>query len=172
LALQSGGLVLDNSPGIARSIRQSVEEASGFYTVSFDPLPATQPDEYHDLKVQIKVPGLSARTNTGYYDQPVFYDRPRVPARRVTVHELEQILDTANKEHDDELAKQLAGLELTERLSGSRLSLWKDRLRGKKSNAALVALADESVFLDPPLRRFSLTQRPILTRSARCCREQ
>jgi hypothetical protein len=68
----------------------------------------------------------------------------------VAVQELEQILDTANKEHDDELANQLAGLELTERLSSSRLSLWKDRLRGKKSKAALVALADESAFLDAP----------------------
>lgn len=150
LALQSGGIVLDNSPGIARSIGQSVEDASEFYTVSFDPPPAAQPDQYHDLKVQIKVPGLSARTNTGYYDQPVFYDQPRVPARRVTVHELEQILDTTNDEHDGELAKQLDGLELSERLNSSLLSLWKNRLRGKKSTAALVALADESAFLDPP----------------------
>jgi VWFA-related protein len=150
LALQSGGLVLDKSSDIARAIRQCVEDASEFYTVSFDPPHATQPDEYHDLKVQIDTPGLSARTNTGYYDQPVFYDQPRVPARRVTVYELEQILDTANDEHDGELAKQLAGLELTERFNSSQLSLWKDRLRGKKSTAALVALADESAFLDPP----------------------
>ena len=90
------------------------------------------------------------RTNTGYYDQPVFYDQPRVPARRVTVHELEEILDTANDEHDGELAKQLVGLELSERLNSSLLSRWQNRLRGKKSIAALVALADESAFLDPP----------------------
>jgi len=150
LALQSGGLVLDKSPDIARAIRQCAEDASEFYTVSFDPPPAAQPDEYHDLKVEINAPGLSARTNTGYYDQPVFYDQPRVPAKRVTVHELEQILDTANDEHDGELAKQLAGLELSERLNSSLLSLWKNRLRGKKSKAALIALADESAFLDPP----------------------
>jgi VWFA-related protein len=149
LALQSGGLVLDESD-IVRAIRDCVDDAGEFYTVSFDPPHATQPDEYHDLKVQMNVPGLSARTNTGYYDQPVFYDQPRVPARRVTVYELEQILDTANDEHDGELAKQLAGLELTERFNSSQLSLWKDRLRGKKSTAALVALADESAFLDPP----------------------
>jgi hypothetical protein len=118
--------------------------------MSFDPPNAAQPDEYHDLKVQIGAPGLSARTNTGYYDQPVFYDQPRVPARRVSLHELEQILDTANDEHDGELAKQLAGLELSERLNSNLLSLWKNRLRGKKSIAALVALADESAFLAPP----------------------
>jgi VWFA-related protein len=149
LALQSGGLVLDGS-GIVRGIGHCVEDASAFYTVSFDPPDAAQPDEYHDLKLQIEASGLSARTNTGYYNQPVFYDQPRMPARRVTVHELERILDTANEENDGELAKQLAGLELSERLNSSLLSLWKNRLRGKKSIAALVALADESAFLDPP----------------------
>jgi hypothetical protein len=121
-----------------------------FYTISFDPPTAAHPDEYHDLKVQIGAPGLSARTNTGYYDQPVFYDQPRFPGRRVSVHELEQILNTANPEQDGELAKQLAGLKLSERLNSGLLSLWKNRLHGKKSIAALVALADESAFLDPP----------------------
>jgi VWFA-related protein len=149
LALQSGGLVLEGL-GIVRGIGHCVEDASAFYTVSFDPPHAAQPDEYHDLNVQIGRPGLSAHTNTGYYDQPVFYDQPRVPARRVTVQELEQMLGTANEENDGELAKLLSGLELKERLSSSHLSLWKDRLRGKKSKAALAALADESVFLDPP----------------------
>jgi VWFA-related protein len=149
LALQSGGLVLDGS-GIVRGIGHCVEDASAFYTVSFDPPHAAQPDEYHDLNAQIGEPGLSAHTNTGYYDQPVFYDQPRVPARRVTVQELEQMLGTANEENDGELAKLLSGLELTERLSSSRLSIWKDRMHGKRSKAALAALADESAFLDPP----------------------
>jgi VWFA-related protein len=178
LALQSGGLVLDKSPDIARAIRQCVEDASEFYTVSFNPPLAAQPDEYHDLKVEINASRLSGRTNTGYYDQPVFYDQPRVPARRVTVYELEQILDTANAEHDGELAKQLAGLELTERLSSTRLSLRKVRLRGKKSIAALVVLADESAFLDPPATEILSdpapdldTQRQMLSRTVKYLKE-
>jgi VWFA-related protein len=178
LALQSGGLVLDKSPNIVHALRDCVEDASAFYTVSFDPPHAAQPDEYHDLKVQTNMPGLSARTNTGYYNQPVFYDQPRVPARRVTVQELQQILDTANKEHDDELAKQLTGLELTERLTSSRLSLWKDRLSGKKSKAALVALADESAFLDPPATEILSdpapdleTQRQMISRTVNYLKE-
>jgi VWFA-related protein len=150
LAIQSGGLVLDELSDISRSIQRCVEDARMFYTISFDPPYAVQPDEYHDLKIQIAEPGLSARTNTGYYDQPVFYDQPSFPARRVSVHELEQILDAANAEHDDELAKQLSGLELSERLNSNLLSLWKNRLRGKKAVAALVTLADEGAFLDPP----------------------
>ena len=178
LAIQSGGLVLDELSDISRSIEHCVEDARVFYTMSFDPPNAAQPDEYHDLKVQIGAPGLSARTKTGYYDQPVFYDQPRFPARRVSVHELEQILDTANDEQDGELAKQLAGLELSERLNSSLLSLWKNRLRGKKSIAALVALADESAFLDPPAAEIlsdpapSLdTQRQMISRTVKYLKE-
>jgi VWFA-related protein len=150
LAIQNGGLVVDEFSEISRSIEHCVEDARVFYTLSFDAPYAAQPDEYHDLKVQIEAPGLSARTTTGYYDQPVFYDQPSLPARRVSVHELDQILDTANAKKDGELAKELADLELSERLNSNLLSLWKNRLRGKKSIAALVALADESAFLDPP----------------------
>jgi VWFA-related protein len=178
LALQSGGLVLDASPDIVRGIARCVEDASAFYTVSFDPPHAAQPDEYHDLKVQIGAPGLSARTNTGYYDQPVFYDQPRVPARRVTVQELEEMLGTANEENDGELAKLLTGLELKERLSSSQFLIWKDRLHGKKSKAALTALADESAFLDPPAAEIlsdsapSLdTQRQMLSRTVKYLKE-
>jgi VWFA-related protein len=162
LAIQSGGLVVDEYTEISRSIENCVEDARAFYTLSFDPPYAAQVDEYHDLKVQIESPGLFARTTTGYYDQPVFYDQPSFAARRVSVHELEQILNTANAEQDGELAKQLAGLELSERLNSSQLSLWKNRLRGKKSIAALVALADESAFLDPPAAEIPSSEAPDL----------
>ncbi len=150
LAIQSGGLVLDPISDIGRAIEDCVEDARVFYTVSFDPPHAAKPDEYHDLKVEVETPGLSARTNSGYYNQPVYYDQPRVPTKRVTVQELEQLLGSAGEKHDGALAEELAGLELSERLSSKRLSLWQDRLRGKKSKAALAALADSSAFLDPP----------------------
>ena len=162
LAIQSGGLVLDASQGTMRGIEHCVEDASAFYTVSFDPPHAAQPDEYHDLKLQIGAIGLSARANTGYYNQPVFYDQPRVPAKRVTVHELQQILEAAKEEHEGELTKQLTGVELSERLSSSQLSLWKDRLHGKNSRAALVALADGSAFLAPPAEEILSDRAPDL----------
>jgi VWFA-related protein len=178
LAIQSGGLVLDELSDISRSIEHCVEDARVFYTMSFDPPTAALPDEYHDLKVQIGAPGLTARTNIGYYDQPVFYDQPRFPARRVSVHELEQILDTANDEQDGELTKQLASLELSERLNSNLLSLWKNRLRGRKSIAALVALADESAFLDPPAAEILSdpapdveTQRQMISRTVKYLKE-
>ena len=150
LAIQSGGLILDSSPDIPKGIERCIQDAGAFYTLSFDPPHAAHVDEYHDLKVDVASPGLSAHTTTGYYNQPVFYDEPRVPVKQITVHELQQRLDAAGEEHDGELADELTGLELSERLSSLELTEWKSRLRGKRSKMALTALADGSVFFDPP----------------------
>jgi hypothetical protein len=41
-----------------------------YYTLSFDPPMTEHADDYHDLKVMVDRPKLTARTNTGYYNQP------------------------------------------------------------------------------------------------------
>jgi hypothetical protein len=70
MAAQSGGRVLGPDNDLVAQINHSVADVTAFYTISFDPPRADLPDEYHDLKVQIGKPGLTARTNTGYYNQP------------------------------------------------------------------------------------------------------
>ena len=70
LAVQSGGRILGPDNDLAAQINSCIAEASAFYTLSFNPLSANHADEYHDLKVEIARPGLTARTNTGYYNQP------------------------------------------------------------------------------------------------------
>lgn len=70
LAVQSGGLVVPPTNDLASSIGACVRDAGAFYTLSFEPPPADGPNQYHELKVKIGRPGLTARTNTGYYDQP------------------------------------------------------------------------------------------------------
>jgi VWFA-related protein len=70
LATQSGGRVLGPDNDIAGQIDRSVADATAYYSISFDPSRADRASEYHDLKVQIDKPGLTARTNTGYYNQP------------------------------------------------------------------------------------------------------
>jgi VWFA-related protein len=151
LAMQSGGRVVQEPDNdLARLIGKCTNDASTFYTISFDPPPTNQPDEYHDLKVEVAMPELIAGTNTGYYDQPTFYNQPFVPAERVTVEQLEQVIEKAHGKSDAELGRQLSGIELTERLSTAKLLAWKERLRGGKAWAALVAVADASAFSDPP----------------------
>ena len=150
LAVQSGGRVLDSTGNLISQMNRCVEEANAFYSLSFDPFPADQPDEYHDLTVKADRPGLIARTNTGYYDQPYYSDLPNQSIKHVTVEELEELLQSANSQSDAELARQLSELELTERLSDAKLSTLRAPLRGKTSREALVALADASEFLKPP----------------------
>ena len=69
-AIESGGRVLGPSNDLAGELATCVRDAFPYYTLTFDPPRPEKPDEYHDLKVQIGKAGLTARTNTGYYDQP------------------------------------------------------------------------------------------------------
>ena len=70
LAIQSGGRVLGPDNGLAAQLDKCVEDAGAHYTLSFDPPRADRANEYHDLKVKVGQPGLTARTDTGYYNQP------------------------------------------------------------------------------------------------------
>jgi hypothetical protein len=167
LAVETGGRVLEVSgdltgdpvPGLTdftanadlvRQINSCVQEAGTFYTLSFDPSHADRLDEYHDLKVQVDTPGLTARTSTGYYDQPYYADQGNLTVTPVTVEQLEQVLTKAHDKPDGALARQLSTLTLTERLSSRELLSCIAGLRGGKARQALVGLADASAFLDPP----------------------
>jgi VWFA-related protein len=70
LAVQSGGLVIAPSNDLAGEIGTCVRDAATYYSLSFQPPPADGPNDYHKVDVHIDKPGLTARTNTGYYDQP------------------------------------------------------------------------------------------------------
>jgi VWFA-related protein len=70
IATQSGGLVLGHSNDTSSLLERCVSDTSAFYRLSFDAPPADHSDEYHALQVKVSGPGLTARTRTGYYDQP------------------------------------------------------------------------------------------------------
>jgi VWFA-related protein len=70
LVVQSGGRILGPDNDLAGEIRDAAQDGSAFYTISFDPPRAKSPNEYHDLKLNIDKPKLTARTSTGYYNQP------------------------------------------------------------------------------------------------------
>jgi VWFA-related protein len=150
LAIGSGGRVLPLANDLVSQINGCLQEQNAFYSLSFDPAPAAHADEYHDLKIQVRNGTLTAATVPGYYDQPYFSDiRDPVP-QKVTIAELEQLLDNAQDEPDAELAQRLDSLDLTERVSAGKLTEWTERMRGKKAREALEALANGSAFLDPP----------------------
>lgn len=148
LAVQSGGRVLEPNLDLVSEIESCVEEGGSYYRISFDPLHADQRDEYHSLKVKVDDRGLAARTNTGYYDEP-FYSVDQIPPlRRMSLDELQKILEL--DESDADKAKQLAEVELTERLSEHRLAKLEKIAHGKRTRQELRILADMSSFLPPP----------------------
>jgi VWFA-related protein len=69
---------------------------------------------------------------------------------RVTVDQLNHIVVSSQGKPDAKIADRLFGLELTERLSAAKLATLEAALPGSNSRRALVALADQSTFLDPP----------------------
>jgi VWFA-related protein len=159
LATQSGGGVLNTGGDLAgliadvafdaNELGKYIEQGSVFYTITFDPPLTNEMDEYHDLKVVVAEPGVTAHTSTGYYNEPTYQDQPS-SAQRVTVAQLEQMLETARVSGDKQVAEKLSGVELTERMSSATLRSWSARLPGGRSRAALVAVADRSVFLALP----------------------
>ena len=70
LATQSGGMVLGPDNDLAGQIDQCVADANVFYRLSFDPPRAERADEYHELRVVVNKPGITVRTNSGYYNEP------------------------------------------------------------------------------------------------------
>ena len=69
----------------------------------------------------------------------------------VTVRQLEQMLASAHeaRSSDNDIAREIGRVELTERLSEATLSAL-SRGEGKHTTLTLQVLADESAFLDPP----------------------
>ena len=150
LAVNSGGLVMQGSFAILEQIESCVRDAGTFYTLTFDPAHADALNEHHELKVVVNKPGLTARTTADYYDQPWYAVDRYPPAHPMTVKELEQTMAENRSESDAEIARQLSNVELSERLSETRLSALAAAARGKRTREALRILADASVFFDPP----------------------
>ena len=80
--------------------------------------------------------------------------------RKISGEQLEQMLAGSKREPDVKVAKRLSGLELTERLSAAGLARCEANLRGPDARRALIALADRSSFLDPPISEIPTIAEP------------
>jgi VWFA-related protein len=70
IAYQTGGKVLVDDNDLSHLVERCVADARASYVLTFNPPPAAHPNEYHEIKVVLDKPGLTARTRTGYYTQP------------------------------------------------------------------------------------------------------
>jgi hypothetical protein len=80
---------------------------------------------------------------------PVFAANDAAVAK-ITVAQLEQTLAAAHGKPDADVARQLSGVELTERLNMVKLAALKAALPGDKAREQLEILANSAAFLDPP----------------------
>ena len=169
LATKSGGhdeVPVDRNNAVTDLLNNVVAEAGTFYSLWFDPPQAKAADEFHDLKIVLDKPGLAARTITGYYDEPEYFQTDPKQEKTVIaqpppieepnalspviVAQLVELVHNSKGKRDSGVAKDLERLQLTERLSTPKLTMLSADLPGAKSKAALMAVADASVFLEPP----------------------
>ena len=88
---------------------------------------------------------------------------PAVASQRVTVAQLERVLIADNATHrtDAQIAGQIRGFEMTERLTDAALNRLATTLNLQPRTAlALQLLADQSAFLDPPANELPATAFP------------
>jgi VWFA-related protein len=71
LVTHTGGRILGPGNDVAAQINACIEDADAFYQVSFNPPAAEHANEYHDLKIVVDRPGVTVRTATGYYAEPI-----------------------------------------------------------------------------------------------------
>ena len=77
IAQQSGGLVLNGSNDIAGLIQRAIAQTKGGYELTFAPPPGEHDNEYQELQVKVRHPGVTVHTTAGYYARPVFPELPR-----------------------------------------------------------------------------------------------
>lgn len=168
LAEKSGGhgelASVDRVSAATDALNHLLAEASTFYSLTFDPPRAKGQDDFHELKVKLDKRGLTVHATSGYYDEPEYF-RPEPKkgvvvqrhaatepgiSRLVSVAQLTQIIEDVKRMRDEQAAKEIDHLRLTDRLSSPKLAALSAQLTGPQSKSALMAVGDASVFLEPP----------------------
>jgi hypothetical protein len=85
---------------------------------------------------------------------------PAFAADPATVKDLERIVARARGKPDAHVARQISGMQLTERLSTARLTKLKSALPGEEARSALLVVADASAFLTPPADEIPANEAP------------
>jgi len=96
---------------------------------------------------------------------------PATAAKRETVAQLEQTLTAAYASHkqDAEIARQISGMELSERLTRDTLRRFSSPMApNSQAVLALEVLADQSEFLDPPSDELPPLPLPMHLLSSAC----
>lgn len=184
MAIRTGGRgglsYVNRDRTLDEQVKGFIADADTYYTLSFNPPRTETPDEYRDLTVILQKPGLTAHAIAGYYNQPnygleeqkrntdnrqgrpvlVFHPTPRFIREPVSVEQLCSLLGSLTGVSDADAAREIYGLRLTQRLSTAALVDFESKLPGEKSRVAIVAIGDESAFLQLPANEIVAKPRP------------
>jgi len=69
-AVHTGGRVLGPDNDLVGQLDICLKDVGEYYTITFAAPPAAAANEYRELKVEVGQAGLTARTTSGYYNQP------------------------------------------------------------------------------------------------------
>ena len=75
---------------------------------------------------------------------------PAMAEKSVSIQQLEQMLFADHGKSDEKVADRLSDVVLTERVNPIRLAKWEKEFPGTHTREALMKLADQAAFLDPP----------------------
>src|ERR1700690_4451023 len=89
---------------------------------------------------------------------------PSFAAKRANVEQLRQMLSAPTAKTDGDQAWQIGDVQPTERISAANLAILSKLAMGEKSRQALIAVADESQFLDPPASELPTRSAPDIAR--------
>ena len=82
LAEQTGGLFISNRNDIARALKVVADDGNGYYLIGYPPDEKTVAEmkqgrgRFHDIKVQVKRPGLRVRSRAEFFSTP---DTKKIP---------------------------------------------------------------------------------------------
>ncbi|MFP5237886.1 MAG: hypothetical protein ACLGSD_18475 [Acidobacteriota bacterium] len=161
LALNSGGSML-LAPDEQASLVQCVHQAAASYTLTFDPADTRKVDDFHSLQVSVAAPGAVVHTVSGYYDEPSYYDHPNTGFHRLSVADLDALVRSSAGKRESDLAKELPGLELTQRLSTPHLQQLLRLIRDRNARQELMEVSDRSAFLSLPAAEIIAKPAPSL----------
>jgi hypothetical protein len=86
--------------------------------------------------------------------------RRSIDTQPITIHGLERMLVAVAGKPDAQVAAQIHGTRLTERISTTRLTRLEANIPRPEARQALIALADSSAFLDPPDDEIPFMENP------------
>ena len=67
---ETGGFLIRNTNDLSVGLRRVDDEMRGYYLLSYRPTNAAYDGKFHQIRVEVRQPGLTVRARTGYYAIP------------------------------------------------------------------------------------------------------